>query len=109
MATTNINNLDGLDAVANIGAGGETTIKECVKKLLSKLAMGDPRTLDLFVGQMAAEGFASVNAGLLYTVESPTVKIEVIKEAAGQHLLRIYVLVSAAWVKVGQMIRTTQG
>jgi hypothetical protein len=105
MATTNINNLDGLDAVANIGAGGETTIKECVKKALSKLAMGDPRTLDLFVGQMAAEGFTA-DVGTLYTVESPTVKVEVIKEAAGQHLIRVYVLVSAAWVKVGQMIRT---
>jgi hypothetical protein len=109
MATTNINNLDGLDAVTYIGAGGETTIKECVKKALSKLSMGDPRVLDLFVGQMAAEGFNGVVAGTLYTVESPTVKIEVIKEAAGQHLIRVYVLVSAAWVKVGQMIRTTLG
>jgi hypothetical protein len=105
MAVTNINNLDGLDAVANIGAGGETTIKECVKKMLSKLAMGDPRLLDLFVGQMAAEGFTA-DVGTLYTVESPTVKIVVIKEAAGQHLIRAYVLVSAAWVQVGQMIRT---
>lgn len=105
MATTNINNLDGLDAVTNVAAGGETTIKECVKKALSKLAMGDPRVLDLFVGQMAAEGFASVNTGILYTVESPTVKVEIVKEAAGQHLIRVYVLVSAAWVKVGQMVR----
>ena len=108
MAVTNINNLDGLDAVANIGAGGETIIKECTKKVLSKLAMGDPRVLDLFVGQMAAEGFA-VDVGTIYTVESPTVKIEVVKEAAGQYLIRAYVLVSAAWVKVGQMIRSTLG
>jgi hypothetical protein len=106
MATTNVSNLDGLDAVANIGAGGETTIKECVKKALSKLAGGDPRTLDLFVGQMAAEGFASVDTGLLYTVESPTVKLEIIKEAASQHLIKVYVKVSGVWSKVGQLART---
>ena len=108
MAVTNVNNLDGLDAVANVGAGGETIIKECVKKALSKLAMGDPRVLGLFEGQMAGEGFTPVT-GLLYTVESPTVKVAILKEAAGQHLIRVYVLVSAAWVQVGQMIRTTLG
>lgn len=108
MATTNINNLDGLDAVPNVGAGGETTIKECVKKAISKLAMGDPRILGLFEGQMAGEGFV-VQTGLLYTVESPTVKFEIIKEAAGQHLIRAYVSVSAAWVQIGQMVRTTLG
>lgn len=102
MAVTNINNLDALNGVSNVGAGGETIIMAAVKKSLSKLAQGDPRVLDLFVGQMAAEGFA-VDTGLIYTVESPTVKIEVLKEAAGQYLVRTYVLVSAAWVKVGQL------
>jgi hypothetical protein len=101
MAVTNINNLDGLDAVANIGAGGETTIKDAVKKSLSKLAQGDPRVLGLFEGQMAAEGFA-VEAGVKYTVESPTVKVEVVAEGAQQNLIRTYVKVSSAWVKVGQ-------
>lgn len=101
MATTNIDNLDGLDAVANIGAGGETVIKDAVKKALSKLAQGDPRVLDLFVGQMAAEGFAT-KAGIQYTVESPTVKVEVVAEGDQQNLIRTYINVSAAWVKIGQ-------
>jgi acetyl-CoA acetyltransferase len=103
MAVTNINNLDGLDAVANIGAGGETVIKAAVKLVLKQLAGNDPRHVDLFVGQMAAEGFdlvgSNLTAGLQYTVESPTVKVEVYAEQAGQRLIRAYVLISAAWSK----------
>lgn len=102
MATTNVNNLDGLDAVANIAAGGEVIIKDCVNKIIAKTAQGDPRILGLFIGQMAAEGFVLTKPGLLYTVESPTVKIEVYEEAAGQKMIKAYVLVSAAWVLVAQ-------
>lgn len=105
MAVTNVNNLDGLDAVPNVGAGGETIIKDCVKKALSKLAQGDPRVLGLFEGQMAGEGFTA-EYGVLYTVESPTVKIEVVNEAQGQRLIRTYVKVGSDWVKVGQQPQT---
>jgi len=107
MAVTNIANLDGLDPVANVAAGGEIIIKDCVKKALSKLAQGDPRVLDLFVGQMAAEGFTA-DIGIKYTVESPTVRIVIKKQATPQFQILTYVLASAVWVLVGRRTQVVQ-
>lgn len=101
MATTNVNNLDALDPVANIGAGGETIIKAAVRHVIKQIAHNEPRCIDLFIGQMAAEGFA-VSQGLTYTVQSPTFKVEVLSEVGGQKLVRAYNYIGSAWVKCFQ-------
>lgn len=101
MAATNISNLDGLDAVANILAAGETLLKAAVKKVLRNIAEIDPRITDLFIGQMAAEGFAPASGtGLIATLASPTVKIELYKQQAGQLVVKAYLYVGGAWSQV---------
>jgi hypothetical protein len=98
MATTNINNLDGLDAVANIGAGGETFIKAALKTVLRGIR--DDRLFDLFIGQMAAEGFAVTAPGSVRaTLESPTVKLTFTLQT-GRTVVLAQFLVDAVWVDV---------
>ncbi len=95
MATTNIDNLDGLDAVTNIAAGGETFIKAALKTCLR--GVRDDRIFDLFVGQMAAEGFAVTAPGALRaTLESPTVKLTLTLQT-GYVVVVAHFLVGAAW------------
>jgi hypothetical protein len=95
MATTNIDNLDGLDAVTNIAAGGETFIKGALKAVLR--GMRDDRIFDLFNGQMAAEGFATTTPGALRaTLESPTVKLTFVLQS-GYVVTTAYFLVGSAW------------
>lgn len=102
MAATNINNLDGLDAVTNIAAAGEVLLKAAVKRAIQVLANGEPRVAELFVGQMAAEGW-DVPVGIVHEVHSPTFKVEMLKQAAGRYLVRAYTGAAATdWVLVGQ-------
>ncbi|MBD3262433.1 MAG: hypothetical protein GF334_12345 [Candidatus Altiarchaeales archaeon] len=57
MAATNINNLDGLDAVADIDADEEEILKAAVKGAAVIAGADSYKLVDLFIGQMAAEGF----------------------------------------------------
>jgi len=98
MAVTNITNLDGLDAVTNVAAGGETYIKDAIKSLMH--GINDERMFDLFIGQMAAEGFATTVPGALRaTLESPTVKITFTVQT-GFTRMNLSFLVSSAWQTV---------
>jgi hypothetical protein len=87
--------------VSLLNTATETALKDAVKKTLKDAIAGDPRLYGLFVGQMSAEGFA-VNVGIKAYVQSPTVKVELNKQASGQYLLKAYVYVSGAWAKVFQ-------
>lgn len=99
MALSNVSNLSALDAVANIGAGGETTIIKAVQTLISRFSQDDVRLTGLFVGQMQAEGF-TVATGVIYVVQSPTVKVEVLKGDAGQLYVQASLYVNSAWQKL---------
>lgn len=89
MAATNISNIDGADAVANVAAGGETVLKSAVTEAITRVAQEDKRVVELFFGQMSAEGFALTAPGLLYYIQSPTVKVEVWAQASGQKLIKV--------------------
>lgn len=105
MATTNISNLDGLDVVANIGADGETFIKNALKTVMRGIR--DDRLFDLFIGQMAAEGFAVTAPGSVRaTLESPTVKL-ILTLQTGRTVVLAQFLVGAEWKDV--MSRTVAG
>ena len=108
MSTTNINNLDALDGVDNINAADETKIKAGLRTLLHHT--NDSRfCIDLFIGQMAAEGFANVAAGATRaTVESPGALVKFIQTGANKTRLEAYVSVSAEWVKVNEMVMDDQ-
>lgn len=98
MATTSINNLDGLDAVTNIAAGGETFIKSALKTVMRGIR--DDRIFGLFIGQMAAEGFAVTAPGATRaTLESPTVKI-IFTLQSGYVVTTLYFLVGSDWAEV---------
>jgi hypothetical protein len=97
MAVTNINNLDGLNAVPGFTADDETLVKAIVTEVLFH---GNFRALSgLFVGQMAAEGFIDIDVGeLRATLESPTIQIRFYDTGVGKTQVNVYELVSAAWV-----------
>lgn len=95
MAVTNINNLDGLDVVTHIGAGGETFIKNSLKQCFR--GMRDDRIFDLFIGQMAAEGFdVTLPGSLRATLESPTVKLTFVLQT-GYIVVTSHFLVNGEW------------
>lgn len=100
MALTNINNLGGIDALDNLNAADETFIIEGLRNLL--LHNDDPRfAIELFVGQMAAEGFANAGMGAVRAVvESPTVRVQFIQTGANMTKLVGYVKVDSTWMEV---------
>ena len=101
MALSNINNLDALDTVANIGAGGEAIIKEAITTTFKRFLGDESRLINLFVGQLAAEGFTP-DVGVVYVIESPTVRLSISKAAAGQYYVEAYLNVSSVWTLVNK-------
>ena len=100
MATTNINNLDALDSVINIAAADETLIKS----LLEDVMDFDKRTMQLFIGQMAAEGFTQIQTGTRVTLESPTVKVLFIQQEANRVQVLTHYLVDGEFVLIGERV-----
>ena len=89
MATTDIDNLDGLDAVDNINAADEALVKSILSDLMFHTHARSQ--FGLFVGQMAAEGFADVVEGeARITVESPTIKVSFYHVGAGKTRVHMY-------------------
>lgn len=108
MALTNINNLDALDGVANINAADELVIKAGLRTMLHHT--NDARfCIELFIGQMGAEGWANVAAGAVRAVvESPTVRVQFVQTGANKTKMIGYVKVGDDWMIVNTMVMDTQ-
>lgn len=108
MATTDIDNLDALDGVDNINAADETKIKAGLRMMLHHT--NDARfCIDLFIGQMAAEGWQNANSGdLRALVESPNCRVTFTQTGANKTRLDGYVKVGDDWIKVNTMVMDDQ-
>jgi hypothetical protein len=103
VAVTNINNLDGLDAVDNINAADEVIVKSVLQDFLFHTHARAAATL--FIGQMAAEGFANVSDGQVrITVESPTIKVAFYHVGSYKTRAHMYEKVSGAWRKISEKV-----
>ena len=108
MALTNIDNLDGLDAVAAINAADETFIKAGLREILHH-TNEQLFCLDLFLGQMAAEGFANVSAGeVRAVVESPTARVQFINTGSSMTRIHGFTLVDSEWKRVSEIVTDGQ-
>ncbi len=107
MALTNIANIDALDTVLNINATDETLLKSFLKELVHQTR--DDRKIELFYGQMAAEGFANVGDGeVRIVVESPTIRVRFYQSGAVTTRCQMYALVDSTFVLISELVQAGQ-
>jgi hypothetical protein len=104
MALSDIDNIDALDSIDYVNASDETLAKEFLAVLFHHT--NDPRSIELFYGQMKAEGFEDVNSGdIRIVIESPTVRVRFYQTGANKTRCHLYLYVDSEWVLTSEIVQ----